>query len=167
MSTAAFFFVEKQNYSFDRFLGSLVVAAFRANVRIWISRYKKYDKEGDMRYFDINICYRPQHDSQMLMYVNSEKHAKQSLDSCASTLERHIRSKSHLEYYEAGYIEDISGLFETRERLLFDFVYEYLRLNPHDLLWVDDDLVFGLEELERLRRRPYCRTWCYQDPNTE
>ncbi|PDO09583.1 MAG: hypothetical protein BLM47_11805 [Candidatus Reconcilbacillus cellulovorans] len=77
--------------------------------------------------------------------------------------------KPHLEYYDAGSIEDIAGVFGPREKLLFNFVYEYLKLNPDDLFEVAyyDHRIYSLKEMEQLRRRPYDPNWCYRDVSAE
>jgi len=53
--------------------------------------------------------------------------------------------------------------------LLFNFVYEYLKLNPDDLFEVAyyDHRIYSLKEMEQLRRRPYDPNWCYRDVSAE
>lgn len=167
MSVSASFLVEKRGYSLDRFLSSIVVAAFRANTRIHIGRCKRYNRKGNFDYFQINLSYRLFHNSEVIVYVDPEKEVIQSSGYYTELLKGmpNIRLKPGVEYCKAGGIDNILDTFYIRGRLLYDFVYEYLKQNPEDLFWVEDDWVYGLEEMEQLRRKPYNPAWFESNPN--
>jgi hypothetical protein len=54
---------------------------------------------------------------------------------------------------------------EENEEIVFKFIYEYLKLNPKDYFWVENDWVYTLEDMERFSKLPFDESWCYKNPN--
>ena len=63
---------------------------------------------------------------------------------------------------KVSYIEEIRGC----EEITFKFIHEYLKLNPQDYFWVEDDWVYNLEDMERLSKSPFNENWCYIKSST-
>lgn len=60
-------------------------------------------------------------------------------------------------------IEDISGC----ERMLLDFLYEYLMLNPKDYFWNELDWYYTYDDIVKIRQKEFNPDWCYKKPYTE
>lgn len=60
-------------------------------------------------------------------------------------------------------IEDISGC----ERMLLDFLYEYLMLNPKDYFWNELDWYYTYDDIVKIRQKEFNPDWCYMKPYTE
>lgn len=50
------------------------------------------------------------------------------------------------------------------ENSIFKFAYEYLKLNPKDYIWFEDDFAFDFQDMERLSKLPFDENWCYKNP---
>ncbi|WP_308723261.1 hypothetical protein [Paenibacillus polysaccharolyticus] len=60
-----------------------------------------------------------------------------------------------------GTIEEAFGA----EEVIFQFVYEYLKLNQADYFWVADyDWVYTWEDIKKLHSMSYDSDWCYKNP---
>ena len=54
---------------------------------------------------------------------------------------------------------------EFNERLTLKFVYEYLKLNPNDYFWNDNNWFYTLNDIERIINLPFDENWGYRNPN--
>ena len=76
-------------------------------------------------------------------------------------LVRMISKKLNTYLHYLKHIEDIYPV----KKLLFNFIYEYLKLHPDDYFWITDyDWFYRLEDMEKLHSLPYNPEWCYTDP---
>ena len=50
------------------------------------------------------------------------------------------------------------------ERILLDFLYEYLKRNPEDYFWCYNDWYFTLDDIARIRQKEFDPLWCYKYP---
>jgi hypothetical protein len=55
--------------------------------------------------------------------------------------------------------------FHGSEKILLDFVYEYLKLNPNDIFWYDMDWYYSLDDIEIINGREFDRDWPYKKPD--
>ena len=55
--------------------------------------------------------------------------------------------------------------FSECEKMLLDFLYEYLKLNPEDYFWDEFDWYYTFEDIKKIRQNEFDRYWCYQNPN--
>lgn len=67
---------------------------------------------------------------------------------------------THSEYFKALESDD----FYDNEDLLFRFVYGVLNIYPSAKIWIEDDWFYTLEDLEKIKRKPYDNNWCYKHP---
>ncbi len=52
-----------------------------------------------------------------------------------------------------------------RERLLLDFLYEYLQRNPEDYFWCRGyDWYYTFDDIARIKQKEFDPLWCYKDP---
>ncbi|MGZ7440988.1 hypothetical protein [Paenibacillus sp. TH7-28] len=68
----------------------------------------------------------------------------------------------HSEYFKALVSDD----FCDNEDLLFRFVYSVLNIYPSAKIWIEDDWFYTLEDLEKIKRKPYDNNWCYKHPKS-
>lgn len=60
-------------------------------------------------------------------------------------------------------IEDISDC----EKILLDFLYEYLKLNPEDYFYDEEEWYYTYEDIERIKKNVFDPAWCYKNPHLE
>jgi len=96
------------------------------------------------------------HNHQFILYVK----AKDNPTILFSDYED-LGLDSDRELFRVGTIEEVYGA----EELIFRFIYEYLKLNPDDHLWVADyDWTFGWEDMKNLKSLSFDPDWCYKNP---
>ena len=159
MGTSAVILTKKEGYSPEKLLADSIVAAFHAGVTLYFHNNQQYDKEGHFSYTTLNINERPFYDSgnsSFLFYIHSKK--SPSIDFY---YHENLGLDAELELSQVGHIEDIYGV----QKLIFIFIYEYLRVNPNDLFWITDyDWIYTWEDMQNLKSLPYDPDWCYKDP---
>ena len=60
-------------------------------------------------------------------------------------------------------IEEIDG----REKLVLDFLYEYLKLNPEDIFWNQYEWYYNYETIKEIKEKEFDPRWCYKKPKTK
>ena len=60
-------------------------------------------------------------------------------------------------------IEEIDG----REKLVLDFLYEYLKLNPEDIFWNQYEWYYDYETIKEIKEKEFDPEWCYKKPKTK
>ena len=60
-------------------------------------------------------------------------------------------------------IEEIDG----REKLVLDFLYEYLKLNPEDIFWNQYEWYYNYETIKEIKEKEFNSRWCYKKPKTQ
>ncbi len=53
------------------------------------------------------------------------------------------------------------------ERILLDFLYEYLKSNPEDYFWCEGDWYYTFDDIAHIKERGFDPDWCYKDPHLE
>ncbi|PNQ86212.1 hypothetical protein ACN92M_07675 [Paenibacillus polymyxa] len=161
MGSSAFILIEREKYTPEKLLGDAIVAAFHADAGLYFENDKKYKNE---QFFSttLNISYNPlgaENNQQFIFYIDGIDNYEINYehDEDISGLD------SSLSLYQVGCIEDIYGV----EKLIFRFIYEYLKLNPTDYFWIPDyDWVYSLEDMQKFRSLPYDPNWCYKNPKS-
>ncbi|WP_336686036.1 hypothetical protein [Chryseobacterium bernardetii] len=67
----------------------------------------------------------------------------------------------HEIFYKVGYIELID---DDNTKLIFEFVYEYLKLNPEEYFWVEWGYLYKWEDMQKLKSIPFDKDWCFKIP---
>lgn len=159
MGTPAVILTKKEGYSPEKLLADSIVATFHAGVTLYFHNNQQYDEKGHFSYTTLNINERPFNDSSnssFLFYIHSKK--SPSIDFY---YHEDLGLDTELELSQVGHIEDIYGV----QKLIFIFIYEYLRVNPNDLFWIIDyDWIYTWEDMQKLKSLPYDPDWCYKDP---
>ncbi len=60
-------------------------------------------------------------------------------------------------------IENFSGC----EKILLDFLFEYLKLNPEDYFYDELKWYYTYEDVVRIKQQKFDPDWCYKNPNLE
>ncbi|MFF2484375.1 hypothetical protein [Paenibacillus sp. NPDC058071] len=158
MGTSSFFLVERDIYSSDNLLSSVMLASFHSDAMLYY-RNEKYFTEGDQfKYTTLSIMYNPDADeNKFLIYVDGVKN-----NGLEFTNNGQISGLDlSLSLYQVGCIEDVYD----NEELLFSFVYEYLKLNPNQYYWLGGyNWVYSWEDMQKLKSLPYDPDWCYKNP---
>lgn len=159
MGTSAVILTKKEKYSPEQLLADTIVATFNSDASLYFYNNKNYSNEGKFLYTTLNINNRSFTENtkgSLIFYIHG-------IDSSSIEFYYHqdLGLDAKLLLYQVGHIEDIYG----NQDLLFDFVYEYLKLNPDDYLWItDNDWVYSLEDIQKLKGNLYDSNWCYINP---
>jgi len=159
MDTSAVILTQKGKYSPEKLLSDTIVSAFHADASLYFHNDKNFLDTGEFSSTTLNI--------------NNNSFAEKSGQSFILTV--HAINNPSIEFYyyedlklnfnlslcQVGHIEDIYSV----QKLVYNFIYDYLRLNPDDYFWVTDfNWVYNWEDMKRLKTLPYDPDWCYKDP---
>lgn len=56
---------------------------------------------------------------------------------------------------------------EGLEKQLLEFVFEYLKLNPRDYVWFEDEWAYSYEDVKKIRQGDFDDEWCYKPVTME
>ena len=59
-------------------------------------------------------------------------------------------------------IEDFSGC----QKMLLDFLYHYLTLNPYDYFWDEYEWYYSYEDIVKIKQMKFDPDWCYKNPHS-
>ncbi len=145
----------KENADIHRLIRDITLAAEQADLQPRINTDLRNTRGGGV-YTTGNIAdsYEDIPEArQWLMYLYSDDDCTDRFDWIAEG-EKLIR---------VMIIEDISDC----ERILLDFLYEYLKRNPEDYFYAEEEWYYTYEDIVRIKQREFDPTWCYKKPYTE
>ncbi|AAK79409.1 hypothetical protein BJV85_002554 [Clostridium acetobutylicum] len=152
---------DRRNYSPEELLRDAVTSAFRADLNLMLSECDRYDKTtGDFKYAQFNISvgnFDSDYEKDQFIFEIFPLDNDFVNDDRDTTFED-IDSTQKL--YNVAVIEKVS----QNENSIFKFAYEYLKLNPKDYIWFEDDFAFDFQDMERLSKLPFDENWCYKNP---
>ncbi len=61
------------------------------------------------------------------------------------------------------YIEQIS---DDNSELIFNFAYEYLKINTDEYFWFEWEYAFSWSDMQKLKNRPFDKCWYFKNPNS-
>ncbi|WP_160673127.1 hypothetical protein [Clostridium sp. C8-1-8] len=159
MSTPGSILKRRLDYSTEKVMSDTLSATFRAGLMLYFKNQTNFLNDGSFANTRFNIIDRTvnitDETPQIIFCVLGIKKGIFDLDNEFDWVEKGGK------LYEIAYAENISD----REELVFNFIYEYLKLNPKDYFWVDSyEWVFSLDDMEKLRKLPFDSEWCYKDP---
>jgi len=159
MGTSAVILTNKDKYSPEQLLADTIVAAFHSDSALYFYNNKTYTNEGEFLYTTLNInrkSFTGDNESSLIFHIHS-------INSPSTEFYYHedLGLDTSESLYQVGHIEDIYGNHE----LILNFIHEYLKLNPDDYFWIaDNDWVYSLEDIQKLKSLPYDTDWCYKNP---
>ncbi|GIP45723.1 hypothetical protein J45TS6_41820 [Paenibacillus sp. J45TS6] len=158
MGTSSFFLVERDRYSSDNLLSSVMLASFHSNAMLYYRNEKYFTEDNQFKYTTISIMYNPDDDeNKFLIYIDGVMNDGLEFYNNGQFL----GLDPSLSLYQVGCIEDVYD----NEELLFNFVFEYLKLNPNQYYWLGGyNWVYSWEDMQRLKSLPYDPDWCYKNP---
>lgn len=159
MGTTAFILTDREKYTPEKFLADTIVATFHSDAKLIFENYKNY-KEGRFSSTTLNILdhsYNSEENNyQFILYVKARENPSIFFSDYDD-----LGLNSDRELFRIGAIEEVYGA----EKVIFRFIYEYLKINPDDYFWVADyDWVYSWEDMQRLKSLPYDSDWCYKNP---
>jgi len=158
MGISSFFLVERDKYSPDNLLSSVMVAAFHSDAMLYYRNEKYFTEENHFKYTTISIMQDLDIDeNKFLIYIDGVKNDGLEFYNNG----QYLGLDSSLSLCQVGCIEDVYD----NEKLLLSFVYEYLKLNPMQYYWLGDyNWVYSWEDMRKLKSLPYDPNWCYKNP---
>lgn len=147
------------DYSIEKLLSDITIAVNSAGINMISSGETVYNQDGSFRYKTLNISsasFDIEEPDQFLFYVSSidEKLIDEESDKEFDFIENGKK------LYKVAWIEEVSG----NENVVFKFVYEYLKLNPNDYFWFEDEFAFNYQDMSNLSKLPFDSEWCYKNP---
>jgi len=119
------------------------------------NNYDEYDQTGKLKFCSIYISDIPFEDNysrQISWNLYDEPYKFQNVDFNWDD------SKS--QYFKALVSED----FYENEDLLFKILYGILKVYPSAKVWIEDNWFYTIEDLEKIKSKPFDNEWCYNDP---
>ncbi|MGE6257035.1 hypothetical protein ACQKCU_03835 [Heyndrickxia sporothermodurans] len=159
MGTSAVILTKKETYSPEKLLADTIVATFHTDLTLYFHNNKNYFENGVFSYTTLNINDKTLNEDNILSFI----FYIHSINSPSIDFYYHedLGLDTNLKLSQIGHIENIYGV----QKLIFSFVYEYLKLNPEDYFWITDyDWVYKWEDMKRLKELPYDPDWCYKKP---
>ncbi|SFJ49764.1 hypothetical protein [Thermoflavimicrobium dichotomicum] len=154
MGTEACILKEHEKYTPEKLLADAIVAAFHADVKLHFTNIKFFE-DGRFRRTILNIMDDP-NDHQIIFNVMAKDRPEMFFYDY-----EYVGLDSNRKLYCVGYIEDVYGVDE----ILFRFIYEYLKINPHDYFWVSDfEWVYRWEDMQKFKSLPYDPYWYQTNP---
>lgn len=168
MSTSGCILKKKDEYNIENMIKDVRMSITKANLYM-NDGFTVSKDDGTIDYFNIGIFDEIGFNLDPDDFGNEEVDQGQSVSFYIESVEEYADDQA-FDWVSKGdklctvaYIENI----RYNEELAFRFIYEYLKLNPQDYFWVEDDWVYTLKDFERLSKLPFDEYWCYKNPNIE
>lgn len=143
----------KENVNISKMLEDIKIAAEQANLEPRIESKLYPSLEGGI-YTTANIAdtYEDIPEAQQwLMYIYSD-------DDCYDRFDWIHKGKNLI---RSIIIEDFSGC----QKMLLDFLYQYLMLNPCDYFWDELEWYYSYEDIVKIKQKKFDPDWCYKNPH--
>lgn len=169
MALSGFILKNREKYSIEKMINDVKIAITKANLymRDGIIVYKD---DGTIDYLTLGIFDDIAFNLDIDDIGDDEVEQGQRINFYIESVEEKYADDQAFDWvlnggklYQVAYIEKI----RNNKQIMFKFIHEYLKINPQDYFWVEDDWVYTLEEMERLSKLPFDENWCYKNPNIE
>lgn len=117
---------------------------------------ERYDKDGNLKYCWATVGREEETEEYKDMYM-SIYNEKNNVEY--NIVELDIVSE-YKEYFRMVNIEEIYGY----EYMALKFCYIVLKLYPQAKVWIEENWFYTLEDLEKIRQKPFDKNWCYEKP---
>ncbi|MUG48128.1 hypothetical protein [Paenibacillus woosongensis] len=117
--------------------------------------YNEYDETGKLKSCSIYFSDMPFEDNysrQISWNLYDEPYNYQTIDF--------NWDESENQYFKAMVSED----FYENEDLLFKILYGLPKVYPSAKIWIEDNWFYTIEDLEKIKSRPFDDEWCYKNP---
>lgn len=156
MGTTAMILMNQDQFTPERVLSDTIVAVYHAKLSLQLHQYQKKTSQSSTGLRIYSALKEGEGNNSFQFYI----HAKENPFITFEYYDE-IKLDPKLNLCNAGYIEEVFG----SQKLIFHFIYEYLKINQDHYFWLPDyDWVYCWEDMERLRSQPYDPDWCYKDP---
>ena len=149
MGVSGIILKKREDIDIDHLINDINLAANRAGLEITMDEkvYSKTRKEFEYVTFNIFDSGRKQ-DILLYLFNVSEYDYDEEFDWIAPGDKLvHIIN-----------IED----FDTCEKLMLDFIYEYLSINRKDIFWDEQDWFYDYDSIKRIKSKEFDNEWCYK-----
>lgn len=139
----------KDDIDIERLINEINLAANRAGLETTMDE-KVYSKDRkEFKYVTFNIFdFNREHDVLLYLFNVSEYDYDEEFDWIAPGDKLiHIIN-----------IED----FDTCEKLMLDFIYEYLSINRRDIFWDEQDWYYNYDSIRSIKSKKFDNEWCYK-----
>lgn len=139
----------REDIDIDRLINDINLAANRAGLEITMDE-KVYSKDRkEFKYVTFNILDSDREQEVLLYLFNvSEYDYDEEFDWIAPGDKLiHIIN-----------IED----FDSCEKLMLDFIYEYLFINRRDIFWDEQDWFYNYDSIRSIKNKEFDNEWCYK-----
>lgn len=167
MGTSGYILKKKEKYVVENMTNDMKIAVFKANLNMGKPSIVNHD-DGSFYYLSIGISDDIAFNLDLDNWGNEEVDQGQMFSFCINEIDEIYEDDTEFDWVikdaklrRVGYIEEV----RDSEEIIFKFIYEYLKLNPEDCLWVEEDWVYTLDDIERLSKLPFDECWCYKNPN--
>lgn len=147
---------KKDSLDIQNLINDAKLAAEKAHLEMRVTSEIMEKRNGDGVYVTANIAdtYEDIPEAQQwVMYIFS-------YDDWLDGLDYVLKDQSLM---RTILIEDVSGC----SRILLDFLYEYLRLNPEDFFYDELEWYYTYEDIVNIKQKEFDPIWCYKNPHFE
>ncbi|GGI95897.1 hypothetical protein [Paenibacillus hunanensis] len=158
MGTSAYIIMDRKKFTTERLLSDTIIATFHTDLMLTLNNDKDYSEEGEFLCTTLNISDKlvVENGKSFIYYVHATNYPYLTFYD-----HEEVGLDPSRDLCQVGYIEEI---YDVQE-IIFEFIYEYLKLNPEDYFWIPDyDWVYSWEDMQHLKSLPYDPQWCYKNP---
>lgn len=138
-----------------KLIEDIKVAAEKAGLFVKINDNCIFKDDGSFRYTTANITNTLEDVDErleLLMYVYGESES--------------VYDKEYDWIIRNGLLNQVINIedFDGCEKILLDFVYEYMELNPNDIFWNELKWFYKYKDIALIHKQAFDREWCYKNP---
>lgn len=139
----------KEDIDVNKSIEDIKMSAVRAGLLSEMNK-KEYSKDSKIfRYVTFNI-YDKEKKHEILLYLFNVTEQETSVD-----FNWMIHDSNLIHIIN---IED----FDSSEKLVLDFIYEYLFLNRKDIFWDEQEWFYDYDSIKEIKNRQFDNEWCYK-----
>ncbi|WP_366290601.1 hypothetical protein [Paenibacillus sp. AN1007] len=160
MASAFVLVEEKSNISIDRLVKDIRQVCLESNLQS-IDGIQDVDSEQNMKHCALGISRPNQQDSDSS--VANDMIRVDVYDEPA------VHQYRELEWREDGKIYFNTLIIDEvyqNEEVTLTFLYHFLARHPQMIVWIEEDWVYTLSDLERALKTSNLSDWCYVNPNS-
>lgn len=139
----------KDDIVIKQLIDDISTAAIRANLHIKMNEKVFSEDRSNFKYVNFNIYDTKKEDDILLYLFNiSDEDYDEKFDWI-------IKGGKLVHVIN---VED----FDSHEKLMLDFVYEYLSINKNDIFWDEQDWFYDFNAIRYLKEEKFDSEWCYK-----
>ncbi len=144
---------KKDNVDIQKIIHDIKLSAINSGLQFKMGKELKMNEDGTYNYLTINIANtfeENDNQQQMLLYVYNS-----SEDDYTDEFDWILNEGKLIQVIN---IED----FHDCEKILLDFLYEYICLNPEDIFWDELNWFYKYDDLIQIHNQSFDKEWCYK-----